>query len=90
MTTDRKHEETDARRLVLRFERARDEDPISESDARGFIGDLGIDADAEFMRMLDSIGPTPADINVDVPAMLDPTAECIDWSLPCRLEVNRG
>lgn len=43
---------TDEQRFVLRFERARDESPVSESEAREMLGDLGIDVDQEFKQMM--------------------------------------
>lgn len=43
---------TDAQRLVFRFERARDEAPLSESEARDVLDELGIDVDGEFKRMM--------------------------------------
>lgn len=43
---------TDEQRLVLRFERARDEAPLSEAEAREVLGELGIDVDGEFKRMM--------------------------------------
>lgn len=43
---------TDEQRLVLRFERARDEAPLSEAEAREALGEMGIDVDGEFKRML--------------------------------------
>lgn len=43
---------TDEQRLVHRFERAQDEAPLSESEAREVLGGLGIDVDGEFKRMM--------------------------------------
>lgn len=43
---------TDEQRLVLRFERARDEAPLSELEAREVLEELGIDVDGEFKRMM--------------------------------------
>lgn len=47
---------TDEQRLILRFERARDEAPMSEAEAREFLGELGVDVDAEFKLLMKHIG----------------------------------
>jgi acyl-CoA thioesterase len=46
---------TDEQRLILRFERARDEAPMSEAEAREFLGELGVDVDAEFRLLMKNV-----------------------------------
>ena len=47
---------TDEQRLISRFGRARDEAPMSEAEAKEFLNELGIDADAEFKLLLENVG----------------------------------
>ncbi|MCE9580091.1 MAG: hypothetical protein K8W52_43650 [Deltaproteobacteria bacterium] len=46
---------TDEQRLILRFERARDEAPMSEPEARALLGEVGVDVDAEFKLLMEHV-----------------------------------
>lgn len=51
-----KQPSTDEQRLILRFERARDEAPMSEAEAKEFLGEIGVDVDAEFKLLMKNVG----------------------------------